>query len=236
MNHKDSAGQAPPNEAPVQGECAEVTRASPEPLRDQLFAEQLSERGLFSFNEAVASVFPDMINRSVPGYKTVVSMTGVLAARHARPNANIYDLGCSWGASLLSVAKEPACQSCQLIGIDNSEAMLSACSRRRLRVASASAARVRSVASAAFADASAAFALLHLIILLGSCLLHARQHASRLQRGLVCGGSALNVAVHLLLGGVCWSPAISAMVHAHLATLPVVRLFGSQVVANALAP
>ena len=126
MTHKDSAGQAPTNEAPVQGECAEVTRPSPGPLRDQLFAEPLSERGLFSFNEAVASVFPDMINRSVPGYTTVVSMTGVLAARHARPNANIYDLRCSWGASLLSVAKEPACRSCQLIGIDNSEAMLSA--------------------------------------------------------------------------------------------------------------
>ena len=47
-----------------------------------------------------------------------------------------------------------------------------------------------------------AFALLHLIILLGFCLLHARQRASRLQCGLVCGGSALHVAVHLLLGEV----------------------------------
>ena len=79
-----------------------------------------------------------------------------------------------------------------------------------------------------------AFALLHLFTLLGFCLLHARQRASRLQRGLVCGGSALNVAVHLLLGGVCWSPAISAMVHAHLASLPVARLFSSQIVGNAL--
>ena len=79
-----------------------------------------------------------------------------------------------------------------------------------------------------------ASALLHLITLLGCCLFHARQRASRLQRGLVCGGSALNVAVHLLLAGGCWSPAISATVHAHLATLPVVRLSGSQVVANAL--
>ena len=50
-----------------------------------------------------------MINRSVPGYATVVGMTGTLAAQHARPGSQIYDLGCSWGASLLSAAREPAC-------------------------------------------------------------------------------------------------------------------------------
>ena len=93
--------------------------------RDTLFAQPLTERGLFTFNEAVAGVFPDMINRSVPGYSTVIAMTGTLAAQHARAGAHIYDLGCSWGASLLSAAREAACQSCQLIGIDNSEAMLS---------------------------------------------------------------------------------------------------------------
>ena len=50
-------------------------------------------------------------------------MTGVLAAQHARPDSAIYDLGCSWGASLLSVARKIDHPSCQLIGIDNSEAM-----------------------------------------------------------------------------------------------------------------
>lgn len=93
--------------------------------RDTLFARPLAEPGLFTFNEEVAGVFPDMINRSVPGYPTVIAMTGTLAAQHARAGANIYDLGCSWGASLLSAAREEACQACQLIGVDNSEAMLS---------------------------------------------------------------------------------------------------------------
>ena len=92
--------------------------------RDDLFASPLSDPGLFRFDASVASVFPDMINRSVPGYATVVGMTGTLAAQHARPGARIYDLGCSWGASLLSVAREPACHRCKLIGIDNSESML----------------------------------------------------------------------------------------------------------------
>jgi tRNA (cmo5U34)-methyltransferase len=92
--------------------------------RDQLFASPLSDQGLFRFDAAVASVFPDMINRSVPGYATVVGMTGTLAAQHARPDSQVYDLGCSWGASLLSVAREPACDRCALIGIDNSVAMV----------------------------------------------------------------------------------------------------------------
>ena len=70
-----------------------------------------------------------MINRSVPGYATVVGMTGTLAAQHARPGSQIYDLGCFWGASLLSVAREPACDRCALIGVDNSEAMLEQASR-----------------------------------------------------------------------------------------------------------
>ena len=97
--------------------------------RDDLFASPLSDPGLFRFDASVASVFPDMINRSVPGYATVVGMTGTLAAQHARPGSQIYDLGCSWGASLLSVAREPACERCALIGIDNSESMLEQASR-----------------------------------------------------------------------------------------------------------
>ena len=92
--------------------------------RDDLFASPLSDPGLFRFDASVASVFPDMINRSVPGYATVVGMTGTLAAQRARPGSQIYDLGCAWGASLLSVAREPACDRCELIGIDNSESML----------------------------------------------------------------------------------------------------------------
>ncbi len=103
------------------GEFASVSQTGG---RDDLFASPLSDPGLFRFDASVASVFPDMINRSVPGYATVVGMTGTLAAQHARPGSQIYDLGCSWGASLLSVAREPACDRCELIGIDNSESML----------------------------------------------------------------------------------------------------------------
>jgi len=95
--------------------------------RDTLFAKTLGDPGLFSFNESVVGVFPDMIKRSVPGYSTVIAMTGLLAARHAREGKRIYDLGCSLGASLLSVARHKEVASCELIGIDNSAAMLEQC-------------------------------------------------------------------------------------------------------------
>ena len=104
--------------------AGESTSASRTGGRDDLFASPLSDPELFRFDASVASVFPDMINRSVPGYATVVGMTGTLAAQHARPGSQIYDLGCSWGASLLSAAREPACDRCELIGIDNSGSML----------------------------------------------------------------------------------------------------------------
>ena len=95
--------------------------------RDTLYADTLADPGLFTFDQAVVGVFPDMIQRSVPGYATVIAMTGLLAARHARPGTRIYDLGCSLGASLISVACHQETTDCEIIGIDKSEAMLTGC-------------------------------------------------------------------------------------------------------------
>ncbi len=47
--------------------------------RDTLYATPDPDLGLFAFDDKVASVFPDMIRRSVPGYATIVAMTGLLA-------------------------------------------------------------------------------------------------------------------------------------------------------------
>ncbi|MEK9625090.1 MAG: carboxy-S-adenosyl-L-methionine synthase CmoA, partial [Halieaceae bacterium] len=128
-SHLPAMTQTTPPESPPNADSnltgiGEPSSASQSGGHDDLFASPLSDPGLFRFDASVASVFPDMINRSVPGYATVVGMTGTLAAQHARPGSRIYDLGCSWGASLLSVAREPACERCALIGVDNSESML----------------------------------------------------------------------------------------------------------------
>jgi tRNA (cmo5U34)-methyltransferase len=72
-------------------------------------------------------VFPDMIRRSVPGYATIVAMTGLLAGRYATPGSALYDLGCSLGASTLAMRQNVKHTDCRIIGVDNSPAMLERC-------------------------------------------------------------------------------------------------------------
>lgn len=95
--------------------------------RDTIYADPLREAGLFAFDESVASVFPDMIKRSVPGYTTIVAMTGLLAQRYASPGSRLYDLGCSLGASTLAMRQNLRTPDCRLVGVDNSPAMLARC-------------------------------------------------------------------------------------------------------------
>ncbi len=84
----------------------------------------------FAFDDAVAAVFPDMIRRSVPGYETVIPMTGLLAARHARDVAaadgtrRIYDLGCSLGATTLAVLRQLGDTPARIVAVDNAQAMI----------------------------------------------------------------------------------------------------------------
>ena len=47
--------------------------------------------------------------------------------------------------------------------------------------------------------------------------------------------AVLTMAIHVLQGGMCWSPTISAVVHAHLMAFPVVQLTSSLFVVNGLA-
>lgn len=95
--------------------------------RDSLYADPLSEHGLFAFDDSVARVFPDMISRSVPGYSTIVSMTGVLAGKYAMAGSALYDLGCSLGASTLAMRQHIQQPDCRIISVDNSTAMLERC-------------------------------------------------------------------------------------------------------------
>lgn len=80
----------------------------------------------FAFDEVVANIFPDMIRRSVPGYTDIVSLTGLLAGQYAQAGSRCYDLGCSLGATTLSMRQRiPA--DCRMIAVDNSQAMIDAC-------------------------------------------------------------------------------------------------------------
>jgi tRNA (cmo5U34)-methyltransferase len=95
--------------------------------RDTLYADPLSEHGLFTFDDSVARVFPDMIKRSVPGYPTIISMTGLLAGKYASAGSSLYDLGCSLGASTLAMRQNIQQPDCRIISVDNSSAMLEHC-------------------------------------------------------------------------------------------------------------
>ncbi|MCE2028961.1 carboxy-S-adenosyl-L-methionine synthase CmoA [Sessilibacter corallicola] len=91
---------------------------------DNLFATPLEDIQRFSFNKAVVDVFPDMIKRSVPGYTTIIGMIGDFARRYAREETKCYDLGCSLGAATLSIRHNISVDNCEIVAIDNSQAMI----------------------------------------------------------------------------------------------------------------
>lgn len=95
--------------------------------QDQLFQRPLTHLVDFAFDEQVVNVFPDMIRRSVPGYETVISMLGVFAGRYVQPNSTVYDLGCSLGAATLALRRHITAPGCNMVGVDNSDAMISRC-------------------------------------------------------------------------------------------------------------
>ena len=82
----------------------------------------------FTFNQEVAEVFEDMIDRSVPGYKTSLNIIRYLSKKYYQINTNCYDIGCSLGASSASILD--GASSPTVIAIDNSEAMIDECMRR----------------------------------------------------------------------------------------------------------
>jgi tRNA (cmo5U34)-methyltransferase len=78
----------------------------------------------FVFDASVAAVFPDMIRRSVPGYAAILNMIRLLAERYAQPGSNLYDLGCSLGASTAALASGAGDMPHRIVGVDNAPAML----------------------------------------------------------------------------------------------------------------
>lgn len=93
--------------------------------KDSIYASPLADIEAFKFDEKVASVFPDMIKRSVPGYQAIIAAIGLLAGRFARPNSVCYDLGCSLGAATFSMLQHIHAPNCRIIAVDNSPAMIS---------------------------------------------------------------------------------------------------------------
>lgn len=91
---------------------------------DAIYAAPLQDIVDFQFDERVVAVFPDMIQRSVPGYGMIVSNIGILAAKYAQAGSHCYDLGCSLGAVTLAMHQRINTPDCDIISVDNSPAMI----------------------------------------------------------------------------------------------------------------
>ncbi len=95
--------------------------------KDSIYKDKHESVAKFRFDESVADVFGDMINRSVPGYAATLKQIGTLAARYVQDDSVCYDLGCSLGAGSLAMAQHIQARGARIISIDNAAAMLDRC-------------------------------------------------------------------------------------------------------------
>jgi len=90
--------------------------------KDDVFRDPERPIGDFTFNEETASVFPDMLERSVPFYREIQRMLVELAGDFAVDDTSVCDVGCSTGTTLRAL--DALTQDVTLIGFDSSPAML----------------------------------------------------------------------------------------------------------------
>ncbi|MBP9490384.1 MAG: carboxy-S-adenosyl-L-methionine synthase CmoA [Aliarcobacter sp.] len=94
---------------------------------DKVFKKSITKQ--FEFDEEVASVFDDMLNRSVPFYKEMQRLSINFACNFLEENDKVYDLGCSTASMLIELSHH--CKNnLKLIGIDNSVAMLNRAAKK----------------------------------------------------------------------------------------------------------
>ncbi len=94
--------------------------------KDQVFSEVIKKVPDFKFGNAVANVFDDMVNRSVPYYGEIQRMVAELSADYAKSGSSVYDLGCSTGTTMIGMDTlvDP---SIEFVGVDDSAPMLDKC-------------------------------------------------------------------------------------------------------------
>ena len=94
---------------------------------DKVFTKPIKKQ--FEFDEEVAAVFDDMLERSVPFYKESQKITKFFALKALREQGVLYDLGCSTASLLIDIQRDLEHEA-ELIGLDNSSAMLARARRK----------------------------------------------------------------------------------------------------------
>ncbi len=89
-------------------------------MKDNIFNKPIKKQ--FEFDEEVAGVFDDMLDRSVPFYKENIKLQIDILKNLLENKDKVIDLGSSTGTFLIELSKQK--ENLQLIGIDNSPAMI----------------------------------------------------------------------------------------------------------------
>ena len=97
--------------------------------KDEIFKNEAKPIGDFNFNEEVATVFDDMLVRSVPYYQEIQRMIAEIAGDFVVNGTTVYDLGCSTGTTLLNLNRHLG-DRVRYTGVDYSEDMLEKCRRK----------------------------------------------------------------------------------------------------------
>jgi len=100
-----------------------VERQKTSSNRDTLFHRETINED-FVFDDRVAQVFDDMLDRSVPHYEEVILAIARILACHLQKGEQVVDLGCATGTTLLKLSTLLEEKELGYLGIDNSPAML----------------------------------------------------------------------------------------------------------------
>jgi tRNA (cmo5U34)-methyltransferase len=95
--------------------------------KDKIYTSAKDAGKPFRFSQSVAEVFPDMLQRSIPGYAASIEAIESLAARYVSDGSTCYDLGCSLGAATLAMRAGINAPNCKIVAVDNAPAMVERC-------------------------------------------------------------------------------------------------------------
>jgi len=98
-------------------------------VKDIIFSKEIEKQ--FEFDEEVASVFDDMLERSVPFYKNILSLIANLVEKNTKENDIVCDLGCSTASTLLEIFNKTS-SKLKLVGIDSSSAMIKKAKKKNI--------------------------------------------------------------------------------------------------------
>jgi tRNA (cmo5U34)-methyltransferase len=100
-------------------------------MQDKLYKKIQTNITPFAFDKETVAVFDDMINRSIPGYKTYIDLLQYFSI-YIKNDSRIYDLGCSLGYALFSLLQNNQKDLEKIIAIDKSHDMIQKMQSNRL--------------------------------------------------------------------------------------------------------